>query len=369
MVSLDFRKRIEEFRLDISLEVGEEVMVLFGPSGSGKTSILNCLAGLMAPDEGRIVVNGEVVFEAAGGRIRSNLGPQRRRIGYVFQGYGLFPLLTVAENVAYGLRGHSEARERVAAVLKVMRLDDLAGRYPHQLSGGQQQRVAIARALVIQPRVLLLDEPFSALDSRVRERLQEELAGMQERWRLPIMYVTHSLGDAFAMGHRIAVVNEGRIEQVGPKDAVLNYPHSRAVARFTGTRNIFEAKVVEATPEATVLSWRERTLVAPPAPLKPGSEVTFCIRPEQVMLLREGDDRKENRLQGEITKEISRGTSISLFFKLDVGPGEGDYDLEISLPNHVYTRLHLDTQKRVAVSLKREALHIIPGASPGRVRG
>ncbi|MBI2919008.1 MAG: ABC transporter ATP-binding protein [Chloroflexi bacterium] len=368
MVRLDFRKRIGDFHLDVSLDMGEEVMVLFGPSGSGKTSILSCLAGLLAPDEGHITVNGDVVFEATGGRVLRNLPPQKRRVGYVFQDYALFPHMTVAQNVAYGLRGQPDVPPRVEAVLKTMRLEDMAGRYPHQLSGGQQQRVAIARALVVQPRVLLLDEPFSALDTMVRDRLQHELVVLQEEWLLPIIYVTHSLGDAFAMGHRIAVVNEGRIEQVGPKEEILNCPRSRAVARFTGTRNIYEAQVLEATPQATTLSWEGRSVVAPGSTLAPGSGVTFCIRPEQVMLLREGDDSKENVFRGEIANEVSRGPSISLFFRLDGGQSQDDYDLEISLPIHVYARFHLDTQKRLAVSLKKEAIHLIPEASQGRHR-
>jgi len=364
VVTLDFRKRIGDFRLEVSLQVGEEVMVLFGPSGAGKSSILHCLAGLMAPDEGRITVDGEVLFEAVGGRTLRNLPPQRRRIGYVFQDYALFPHMTVAGNVAYGLRGRGDARERVRAVLETMRLEDMAERYPHQLSGGQQQRVAIARALVMEPRVLMLDEPFSALDTMVRERLQQELVLLRERWHLPILYVTHRLGDAFAMGHRIAVVNEGRIEQVGPKEDILNCPRSRAVARFTGTKNIFDARVVATSPQGVVLAWRGHTVVAPPGPVPPGSEVAFCIRPEQVMLVRGGEteNRKENLFHGEVVKEVSRGATISLFFKLSDAQGGEDYDLEIALPSHAYSRFHLDTQKQVAVSLKKEAIHLIPAA-------
>lgn len=364
MISLDFRKQIGDFRLDISLQVGEEVMVLFGPSGSGKTSILNCLAGLMAPEGGRIAINGDIVFEAREGRIYRNLPPQRRHIGYVFQGYALFPHMTVVQNVFYGLRGCPDGRERVEAILKAMRLDNLSARYPRQLSGGQQQRVAIARALVTRPQVLLLDEPFSALDTMVRERLQRELVVLQEHWHLPIIYVTHSLGDAFSMGHRIAVVNEGHIEQVGPKEDVLNYPRSRAVARFTGTKNIFEAQVADITPEATVLSWSGRTLLAPRTSLPTGSPVTFCIRPEQIMLLKEGESRKENRFLAELTQEISRGSTITLFFKLLEGGGEG-YDLEVHLPIHAYSRWNLDTRRQVALSLKKEAIHIISGPGPG----
>ncbi|MEK7848307.1 MAG: ABC transporter ATP-binding protein [Chloroflexota bacterium] len=362
VLTLDFRKRIGDFRLEVSLQVGEEVMVLFGPSGAGKSSILHCLAGLMDPDEGRIAVNGEVLFEASGGRIRRNLPPQQRRIGYVFQGYALFPHMTVTQNVAYGLRGRGDVGGRVRSVLKAMRLEDLADRYPQQLSGGQQQRVAIARAVVMEPRVLMLDEPFSALDTMVRERLQQELLLLWERWHLPILYVTHQLGDAFAMGHRIAVLNDGHIEQVGLKEDILSYPRSRAVARFTGTKNIFDARVASTNPEETLLEWEGRTIVAPPAPAAPGSPVTFCIRPEQVMLVRggEADNRKENLFQGEVVKEVSRGATISLFVRLDDGRGGRDYDLEVALPSHAYSRFRLDIQKRVSVSLKKEAVHLLP---------
>ncbi len=366
MLSLDFRKRIGDFQLEVSLEVGEEVLVLFGPSGSGKTSILNCIAGLVTPDEGRISLDGEVIFETVRGRVLRNVPTHRRRLGYVFQDYALFPHMTVAQNMAYGVRGQPDAQQRVETMVRTMRLDNLEGRYPRQLSGGQQQRVAIGRALVTRPRSLLLDEPFSALDTMVRDRLQRDLVELQESWRLPVVYVTHSLGDAFALGHRIAVVNEGHIEQLGPKEQVLNSPSSRAVARFTGARNIFEARVVQSTPGGLTLEWRGHRLAAPPAPLAVGAQTTFCIRPEQIMLLRGSDhpeapspaSRAENAFWGQITDEISRGATVSLFFRLDDSASDG-YDLEVSLPIHVYSRFHLDTRKRIAVSLKKESIRII----------
>ncbi len=364
-LEVHIRKRLGEFKLDAEFQVGKEVLVLFGPSGGGKTSILRCIMGLLTPDEGQISINGETVFAAEGGKILVNVPIHRRRIGYVFQEYALFPHMTVAQNIAYGGRGLADVKTRTQELICRMRLKGLENHYPHQLSGGQQQRVAIARALMIRPRVLLLDEPFSALDSAVRRKLQMDIKNLQDELDIPIIYVTHNVEDAFALGHRLAVVNEGHIEHIGPKDEVFHRPRTRAVARFVGTKNIFDGKVLGKDENAVYIEWQGIKLEAPPREVVPGRKVTFCIRPEAVMIVRPDrplrENIKENLIRGRIVSEIPRGVNYTLFFKATTVETGRDYDFEILIPIHAYERLNLHRGKDVIVSLKKSALHIIPG--------
>ncbi len=289
----------------------------------------------------------------------------RRRIGYVFQEYALFPHMTVAQNIAYGGRGQPNVELRARELIHRMRLDGLENRYPHQLSGGQKQRVAIARALMTMPKVLLLDEPFSALDGAVRRKLQADIKRLQDELDIPIIYVTHNIEDAFALGHRLAVVNEGRIEHIGPKEEVFHRPRTRAVARFVGTKNIFDGYVLGQDENALYIRWQGMTIEASPQEAHPGQRVTFCIRPEAVMIVRPDRplrvDIRENIIQGRIVGEIARGVSYTLFFKATSFESGRDYDFEILIPIHAYWRLGLHIGKEVAVSLKKSAIHVIPG--------
>jgi molybdate transport system ATP-binding protein len=370
MIDLAIKKKVGDFYLDIDLQVENEILVLFGPSGAGKSTILQCVAGLLTPDEGLITIDGEKAFAATAGRMERNVPVHRRRIGYVFQNYALFPHLTVWQNIAYGVRRHPQRREMVEDMITRMRLGGLEKRYPHQLSGGQQQRVALARALVIQPRVLLLDEPFSALDTMVAEKLQQDLLHMQGQLGLSTLYVTHDVKDAFTLGDRLAIINEGKIEQIGSKEDVFDHPTSRAAARFTGTRNIFRGEVMGRDENGVVILWRGFKLWSSCRVAGAGSKVEFCIRPEEIMIMRDDRPPKEglaqNLLSGRIVRQIAKGPIISLFLKIEERDDTSredrlarDYDLEMALPRHVYRKLDLGVGKRVTVSLKRSALHVI----------
>ncbi len=231
---VNIRKRLAAFDLNVRLEAGSEILVLFGPSGAGKTQTLDAIAGLTTPDSGEIVLDGVTFFRGTGGEPAINLPARQRRVGYVFQSYALFPHLTALENVAYSLWREDGALERAQALLERMRLSPLAGRYPHELSGGQQQRVAIARALAMEGRALLMDEPLSALDNPTRKLLHQDLLALQRETRLVVIYVTHSLDDALAVGDRLAVMREGRIEQIGAVEEVLRRPATRSVAEALG---------------------------------------------------------------------------------------------------------------------------------------
>jgi putative spermidine/putrescine transport system ATP-binding protein len=221
----------------LSIERGERVALL-GPSGCGKTTTLNLVAGFVAPDAGTIRI---------GERDMGGIPPNKRNIGMVFQSYALFPHLTVAENVAFGLKlrrvDKAQQRRRVAEGLEMVRLVEHADRYPRQLSGGQQQRVSLARALVVKPEIMLFDEPLSNLDAKLREEMRTELLEIQERVKITSIYVTHDQEEALALADRVAVMTDGRIEQVGTPDEVYESPATAFVAKFLGESNVLPATV------------------------------------------------------------------------------------------------------------------------------
>lgn len=374
LLEISIQKRLQAFTLDVELEAGAGITVLFGPSGAGKTLTLEAVAGLLTPDAGYIAVNGECVFDGARG---VNVPPQRRRVGYVMQDYALFPHLTAAENIAFGLTGLSagEKRRMVEEMLEIMRLEGLGDRRPHQLSGGQQQRVALARALITRPRVLLLDEPFAALDTPLRSRLRRDLLEVKQRFDLPILFVTHDLEEAHMLADQMAVYDEGRVLQVGPPREVLQRPANRTVARFTGAKNIFSGQVIYAGDEGLRIATRRATLWAPPAPYAVGTRLDCCVRPEHITLVHPersiSRSEPEVQLTGRILEELDQGTYYTLFFHIDEPADTGSrvggamIDLEIDLSSHAYRRLGVVRQKQWTVAIKQSAVHILgPAREP-----
>ena len=219
-----------------SLSVAKgEVLALLGPSGCGKTTLLRILAGLSVPDRGKVELDGAVLAGP-----NTFVPPQRRSIGMVFQDWALFPHLTVAKNVSFGLHRSATAKERAAEILELVGLPHLAGRYPEELSGGQAQRVAVARALAPRPRVLLFDEPFSSLDTGLRVQLRTDVAALMHEVGMTSIFVTHDQEEAFVIGDRVAVMNEGRIVQTGKPDEVYQHPASPWVASFVGESNVLD---------------------------------------------------------------------------------------------------------------------------------
>jgi spermidine/putrescine transport system ATP-binding protein len=259
----------------IDLEIREgEFFCLLGPSGCGKTTTLNLIGGFAVASTGEIRIRGEIV---------NTTPPHRRKVNTVFQSYALFPHLNVRDNVGFGLRmakvPRRETDTRVLEALQLVALDGYADRYPAQLSGGQQQRVAVARALVNRPAVLLLDEPLGSLDLKLRKRLQVELSQIQREIGTTFVFVTHDQGEAMAMADRIAIMNEGRVEQIGTADEIYRKPASRFVADFIGESNFIGAEWKEG---AVVTSRGKVALPAPRAP-EPGSG-TLMVRPESIRL-------------------------------------------------------------------------------------
>jgi len=272
----DVAKRFGAFSaLDrVSIEIGRGEFVCFlGPSGCGKTTLLRIIAGLETQSEGRIEQAGRDV---------SALPPAMRDFGIVFQSYALFPNLTVAANVGYGLvsrrKARAEVAARVAELLDLVGMPDAGAKYPAQLSGGQQQRVALARALATSPGLLLLDEPLSALDARVRIRLRHELRGIQRRLGITTVMVTHDQEEALGLADRIVVMNQGSIEQVGTPAEIYGRPASPFVADFVGAMNFLDGTVVS----GERIRLGEREVDAGAEGFAPGSAVTLCIRPEDV---------------------------------------------------------------------------------------
>ena len=370
---LEVRKALPGFTLDVAWEAGDEVVTLFGPSGAGKTLTLQCLAGLVRPDSGRIVVNGTVFFDGALG---VDVPTQRRRLGYVFQGYALFPHLNVRDNVAYGLR-HLTAparRERTREVLERLGLADLASRRPRELSGGQQQRVALGRALAPDPALILLDEPLSALDLPLRQALRDDLRAVLAEWRTAAVLVTHDFTEAYRLGDRIVVYEAGRVIQTAPRAELLWQPASERVAGIVGIRNVLHGTVLKATPDRIQFHWRGQLLEAVNSPTRsylpaPDSPLAFFIRPEYVRLIRKDRGSPDpghhmNLMQGRVVSEADFGTTWTLYVRLDApgAPAQGEYDLEIEVPRLVYEILDIAHDRQWQLSIHRGSIHVLPSS-------
>ncbi len=356
------KKTFPGFDTTVELAAENELMVLFGPSGAGKSLILKMVSGIVRPDSGTVSVDGQTVFDSGSG---VDAPIRKRKIGYLFQDYALFPHMTVRENIAYGVQrlDRNGAERRVKELIEVMRLTGLESRRPHEISGGQKQRTALARTLAAGPRILLLDEPFSALDFQVREKLRADLANIHRLFPVTTILVTHDLEEAFMLGSRIAVINNGRFEQVGSREDVFYRPATRNVARFLGVRNIFDGRVSAVRNEEVEINSPELGVIKTHAPkrlgLAEGSAVTFCIRPEEILVIR--PDRSpgrvaDNVIEGEILSTTGKGSTHILYLRA----GGTGVVLKIELPNFVLRKLGLKEGKRIKVSLKKENIWIIP---------
>ena len=324
---------VKDFNLGI--DKGEFISLL-GPSGCGKTTVLRMVAGFETPDSGAIIVDGKDI---------TRLRPNQRNIGMVFQAYALFPNLTVAQNVGFGLRiagvSGTEAKERVAEMLALIGLPDLGGRYPFQLSGGQQQRVALARALAVRPKVLLLDEPLSALDAKIRVSLRTEIREIQQRLGITTIFVTHDQEEALSISDRIVVMNGGLAEQVGKPFDIYNQPRTRFVANFVGTLSTLQGEVADPATGRVTLADGVVTL-GRRIDLPRGAAVTLALRPEAVHLGRaEGRDIvlpariTDVHFLGSVirVRAVAAGASLSLdtFNRADTPPPPVGAQTEISL--------------------------------------
>jgi ABC-type Fe3+/spermidine/putrescine transport system ATPase subunit len=287
-------------------------------------------------------------------------------VGYVPQQYALFPHLTVADNIGFGLLhlSRQERHRRVAELIDLFSLQELVRRRPRQLSGGQQQRVALARALAVRPRLLLLDEPFAALDMSLRSTLRQELMQVQARSGITMLMVTHDLADVFTLGQRIIVYDGGRVIQQGTRDDVFFRPAHRRVAEFVQTGNILPAVVDRQESGTLWLRWQGHSLAAAPLALEAGTPVYICIRPSQILIVRAdraAARRRENLLEVTVVGQDIQAEMYTLYLRLDDSPAA--YDLQLVLPGYVYYRLELAGRQRCTVELQRQAMHVIPRLS------
>ncbi|MEO7403277.1 MAG: ABC transporter ATP-binding protein [Burkholderiales bacterium] len=331
-----------------------EVLALVGPSGSGKTTLLRAIAGLYRAGSGVIRCGDEVWQDAS-----TFVAPQARRVSLVFQQYALFPHLSTLANVAAAM-GHvapAERAERARALLERVHLGGLDARLPRQLSGGQQQRVAIARALAREPRVLLLDEPFSAVDQVTRRRLKHELAELRRSLAMPIMLVTHDLEEASALADRMVVLSRGETLQEGTPQAVMTRPRSVHVARLVDFRNLFSATIVAQEPARTLLRWGDYTLETTPRPeWAVGALVAWGIRSAEILLHRRDRPSRgehENPIEGVIADLVPFGDAASLVLRV------AGSDLHFVVPQHVAARNGLAVGAQARVSLLASGIHLM----------
>jgi ABC-type Fe3+/spermidine/putrescine transport system ATPase subunit len=288
-------------------------MTLLGPSGCGKTTALRCITGHLTPDEGRVFIDGEDV---------TDVPTHKRQLGMVFQNFALFPHMTVHENVEFPLmirkQPKAERREMVMEALRLIRMEQYEEHYPRQLSGGQQQRVGLARALVYRPKVLLLDEPLSNLDAKLREEMRFEIKELQRRLVITAVYVTHDQAEALALSDRVAVMNEGRVEQVGTPDEIYDQPGSQFVANFIGLSDFIEGAIVSVEAEKAIVAADELRFAVPAAPkMRPHGRLLFFIRPNDIELFPPSHAGGENTFDGVVGKMTYLGDKID--YRIAVG--------------------------------------------------
>lgn len=327
---------VRDFNLVV--EEGEFVSIL-GPSGCGKTTVLRCIAGFEQPDTGKVKLYDCVV---------NDLPPERRDVGMVFQSYALFPNMTVGQNIAFPLmikgRPKLEQAKRVSELLELVQLQGLENRYPRQLSGGQQQRVALARALAKQPKVLLLDEPLSALDAKIREELRVEIRRIQTALAITTIYVTHDQEEALSISDRVVVMNQGVIQQVGTPMYIYKRPENLFVARFVGTTNLFPGQVME----DHLFLWRDRALrVADAARWPKGTQAMLAIRPEAMGLAQSEAQIPEGF--NAISARVEPLTFLGSIARVTL-QAEGNTIVKVDLPAEVAANLALGQQVYVYFS-------------------
>ena len=324
---------------DLDLDVAPgELVALLGPSGCGKTTTLRLVAGFLTPEAGEIRMGDHVLSSPT-----AVVPPERRKMAMIFQSYALWPHMTVAQNVAYGLRfgrhlEKSDRDRRVRDILKAVQLSGFESRYPGELSGGQQQRVAVARALVVEPEVLLLDEPLSNLDANLREEMRFEIRRLHEAFGITTLYVTHDQAEAMVISDRIAVLERGRVAQVGTAEDLFERPRTRFVAQFIGRTNLIDAVVVKS---GLVAREGIRLRVAT-ADMKPGAWVAVCIRPHAITLV-PGDAVRAGHAGDNVLRGIVRRASY-------LGAGV-DYEVEVG-----------DVTVRVAA---QASVRLAPGVAVG----
>jgi ABC-type Fe3+/spermidine/putrescine transport system ATPase subunit len=330
MIQVRLRKAFSAFSLDLEFQAGAGITILFGPSGAGKTLVLESIAGFARPDEGRILLDDDILFDGATG---VHLPPQARDCGYVFQKGALFPHMTLRENLQFAAerRPRLERHRRVNEMIERFRLTESAGRRPHEVSGGQRQRLSIARALIGGPRLLLLDEPSQGLDAPLRDELYEALRQVRSEFKTPVLMVTHDLEECFELADQMIVVRAGRIVQSGTPRTILDQPANLDVARLLGTFNLIagEIRMLDPGRNLSRVKIGEHELEGPyfPGHLK-GDRVTFCIRPDQLTVRPRNSRPAQNQMPATLERTVEQPFGVRLEFagSIAVTMGRGDFE-------------------------------------------
>ena len=335
MLKVELKRKLLDFSLNVAFSVDGETLGILGPSGSGKTMTLLCIAGLIRPDSGFIQLNDRVLLDSSH---KVNLPSKARNVGLVFQNYALFPHLTAGENIAYGIRNRSreEVNHRVQVLIKNMDLDGLQNRYPQQLSAGQQQRVAVARALAPEPEILLLDEPFSALDSLTKEQLEMQILDLRQFYKGHIILVTHDLAEAYRLSSRIAVYDAGKIAQCDLKEKLISSPVNQKVARITRFRNFMDGVITDIKDKqvsVTVpgLGTNVRVAANGHRNLALNQHITLGVRSEHIQSV---TSPGQNTFQGILSSSVENLASINRYFDLKTN-SDNCYRLEAAFPKAV----------------------------------
>ncbi len=355
---VDLVKRFAEFTavagVNLDMPSGE-FFSLLGPSGCGKTTTLRMIAGFERPSEGQILLDGVDMAQ---------IPPHKRNVNTVFQNYALFPHLTVEDNVAFGLRYQKatkeETHDRVGKALELVQMASFAKRRPNQLSGGQQQRVALARALILNPKVLLLDEPLGALDAKLRKRLQIELKALQQEVGITFIYVTHDQEEALTMSDRIAVMSQGRVEQVGPPQEIYEAPATAYVADFLGVSNLMDTEVSGGSAAGANVKLGEFALVAGVGDTDTRGKAMITIRPERIVL-ETGAAAGPNRVPGMVERVVYVGSILHVFVNL--APGDR---IQAWISNDG-DAMPFSQGTAVSVYLPQDALRVLPAGGEAPV--
>lgn len=342
-LSVDIEKKLGNFRLRVKFEAENEVLAILGASGCGKSMTLKCIAGIERPDQGRIVLDDITLFDA---EKKIDLPPQKRKVGYLFQQYALFPNMTVEQNIACGVREKEKKDEAVAEMLHMLGLEGLEKKRPHQLSGGQQQRVALARILVNAPEVLLLDEPFSALDTHLRFHLERKVQEILGRFGKTVLLVSHDRDEAFRLSDSIAVMEQGRVETVGRKKEIFADPKTRSGALLTGCKNISRARIVDDT-HVYAADW-DLTLTVPHVTVR---MEYIGIRMHDIRIAKE---MEENTVACGVIREIEEPFSYMVL--LEPLGGKATMPLGVQLDKPLWESIR---GEQITVSLPPEALLLL----------
>ncbi len=367
LLSMCITKRLSsdghQFKLAIDLALPAGITILFGPSGSGKTTVLNCIAGLLRPDEGRITIGARVLYDSVLG---AHVDVAERDVGYVFQELALFPHLTVEQNVQYGLAKlpAEVRRERTRGILESFRVAHLMHAYPRNISGGEQQRVALARSLVTMPRVLLLDEPLSGLDAATKQRIIGDLREWNKARSIPILYVTHTRDEVFALGETVVCLDGGEVIAQGAPHEVLNEPRHETVAQLAGFENFFDARVAAGRERHGVMTCQldgsQVKLEVPYAPMEPDSPVRIAVRAGDILVATERPSSlsARNIIPGRLMAMDRAGTIVVA--KVDCGGAR----MTVNLTPSACESLSLQPGREVWLVIKTHSCHLV---EPGNV--